>query len=1081
MERARRISLAAICGAWALAACDPPCPTCGPGTQPALTAEGVCTCAATCDAPYALVDGQCTLPPGGVQCAALDCSTAAVPAIWGECVESLKKVIQGVDTCTCLPDRVRPGYVAGGSGCIKELNCQEQYGPSYRQEGGACFPCEDCTCAEAPDSPACIPVACSEHPELRGQSVGGRALCTEDPPPPAESCVTGCHNGIEDPHPWFGGPLLTCTGCHGGTAGASTRETAHVAIPGGWQDGSPQWGRPNLRYYWNYNTLFGVENFAGGLEWLRFRNPGDLRVAEQSCGKAAGCHQERVLNVQRSVMATNVGMTGGALMRDGLPRSIVRGPEGIYKYDASEALTLGRPQLDARKFDPSFIGSLQRLNQWKYPNREVSGFYTDVNILMETYDKFCNDCHLNNAGLNHRYASFRSSGCSACHMSYALDGRSRSADQMIRKDEPTYPAAWATIANFNVNDLTNQAQTWLGPERSHPASHRLTLQIGSQRCQVCHTASNRTGEQYRGIRFDPNRSCATAVAAGRLAAGQCGFTDEIDNDADPNARYNGAAQNQLLKFEDWNNDGLDDSPADIHYLAGMECMDCHTSAEMHNELKFVASPRVTDWNDPSQVKDMSGALWAKEDQATEIECVHCHGNLEYKAMPKSVDARNPIRNLFVCGETIPGYTHPPECATLTAGRWMRSKFTGRYHYVSQVIDTVSQVNGGAGGGAARPNGTPVYTRNASIFHGRVNDSLADGVGPCVNGNPASCVKDQTNQTGQVRPGFSHLGLPAQSPVDQMAGGLECYACHGTWSYACSGCHLTLADSNGAQTLHDFSRATGEYTYGFLTQVDFSYIDPLMQQYGINAEGKISQFSPVQKKHVRHIDAQNQSYFGTQVIVNNDPNIQYNAYRHRSGYGLRQYATEQVGLPPNADGPVFDQDARMDNNAAQGFNQFPPHATQRSHPRMDCELCHLNAGDANADAVTARYGVNPNGFANVSAFLNAMNGLQLVRAATQQPINVNAAAGFRFDATIDPQGFVVNEQMDWVVLADGFPLAHSNHPMLVGRPDLTFDPYYRRDYPRFAQVSGPLNAALLSILTGGTVRVQNVGVQYRGVR
>ena len=43
----------------------------------------------------------------------------------------------------------------------------------------------------------------------------------EAPPPPAESCISGCHNGIEDPHPWFGGEDLTCTGCHGGDATAT--------------------------------------------------------------------------------------------------------------------------------------------------------------------------------------------------------------------------------------------------------------------------------------------------------------------------------------------------------------------------------------------------------------------------------------------------------------------------------------------------------------------------------------------------------------------------------------------------------------------------------------------------------------------------------------------------------------------------------------------------------------------------------------------------------------------------------------------------------------------------------------------
>ena len=168
----------------------------------------------------------------------------------------------------------------------------------------------------------------------------------------------------------------------------------------------------------------------------------------------------------------------------------------------------------------------------------------------------------------------------------------------------------------------------------------------------------------------------TAFDNGFLNADQFQFTDEIDNDANPFARYHGQAQNQVLKFVDWDNDGLDDIPADIHFSAGMECMDCHTSAEMHNELKYVKVAQVTDWQDPSQVVDMSGAIWSHMDQSTEVECVHCHGNLEYRALPYEADNRNPVKNMIACaelGETIENYEAPAECSQLGRGRWMQSK------------------------------------------------------------------------------------------------------------------------------------------------------------------------------------------------------------------------------------------------------------------------------------------------------------------------------------------------------------------------------------------------------------------------
>jgi hypothetical protein len=336
--------------------------------------------------------------------------------------------------------------------------------------------------------------------------------------------------------------------------------------------------------------------------------------------------------------------------------------------------------------------------------------------------------------------------------------------------------------------------------------------------------------------------------------------------------------------------------------------------------------------------------------------------------------------------------------------------------------------------------------------------------------------------GLIRQGFSHLGQPALSPVDQMAGGVECYACHATWSTQCYGCHLTLRDFNGA-VLRDFSRSTGEYTLGVIAQADFTYIDPLAIQFGINSEGKISHMQPETKQRVRHVNQQGVDYFGTAYIVNNNANIVYNSYRHRDGLGTRQHAAEPVGLSaagqlPNTDGPEYVDDARQNDNAGQGFNQFMPHAVQRSHPRMDCNICHIDTNNANEAWVQAVFAANPNGFANVSAYLVALDGLNIVRNNTNDAVAVVAANGFRFDNNNDPNGYSVDMQADWCVrAADGFPLCYNNHPIKEGTVGVTTDPYYDRAYPRFARVAGPLNQSMLTVILN-EVRVNNEGVQYR---
>lgn len=1059
---------------WSCKPGEAPVNPCGPGTQ--LGEDGQCR-------PLECQGGQRLNAAGTAcedfdPCANVNCGNVQIP----QGVATLSPSAQGT-ACICLPTQCATNYSLQGGACLPEVNCQ----PGYRQEGNACLPVEDVSCYDAPQSPLCIPTRCAEQPTaIDGTSLVDLGKCLNDPPPPPESCTNGCHNGIEDPHPWYGGPDLSCTGCHGGDPAARTRETAHVPIPAVWQVNSPQWGRPNLRYYWNYNTLFGVENFDGGLEWLRFRNPSDLRIAEQSCGKNSACHQDRVENVRRSVMATEVGLTGVAQARNGIARTVVRQGNAVYKWDTTEGMTLGRPGLEALKYNPEYTGSVQRLTGFKITNRETNGAYNQIEILKEIYDKQCGDCHLGNAGANNRYADFRTSGCGSCHMSYALDGRSRSYDQMIKKDEPTYPAAYNQIANFDANDLQNLNGAWLGPERAHPSAHRLTRQMASQRCGTCHVGSNRTDWQFRGYQIDPNRTAVTALNNGFLNANQVRFTDEIDNQANPFARYHGQAQDQVLKFVDWNNDGLDDIPADIHFTAGLECMDCHTTGEMHNEIKFVRVPRVTDWNDPAQVVDMSGAIWSHMDQSTEVECVHCHGNLEYRARPYTADNRNPVKNLIAClelGETLQDYTNPPECDRLGRGRWLKGKFSGRWHYVAQTYDTVNNVGTGAGGGVTYPNGGPVYSLNASIFHGRFNNDLTDGAGPCPNGDINNCYKDQGNNQLPVTQDFSHLGRRATSAVDQHAGGLECYACHATWGNNCFGCHLRLADTDGNITLRDYARSTGELTWGAVAEADFTYISPLDNQYGINSEGKIAQFLPETKQMVAHTTVNNTEFFGTQVIVNNDANIQYNVYRDRAGYGLRQYNTELVGLPLNADGLQYEQYAQMDNNAGQGANQFMPHSVQRSHPLMDCTNCHLDVNAGNAALIQARYMANPTGFGNVSAYLAVLANTGITRNNSNEDVIVDAAAGFRLDQDIDPAGYSVDQQTDWCVLYDGndngFPLCYNNHPLKQAY-GLALDPQYARPYPVMAPIAGPLNTRLLTKVLN-EVRVNNQNVQYKTVR
>ncbi len=1090
-DRSWAYALATVLTTGLVAGCsggNVPDQVCGLGTQ--LNELGECVlieCAA----------GQ-RLNPEKTGCIAFDPCESFTCQPLPNALETVK--VSNMDgTCGCAAQGCQAGYSFSGGFCTQDVNCPS----GMIQEGNNCIFDEGEPCAQNCDNPLCYRTACDEvvgtmcNPgsALEGQTLEQAGLCVPGDQPTPESCTNNCHNGIENPHPWFGGPDLSCTGCHGGTPDATTRQTAHVAIPAEWQVNSPQWGRPNLRYYWNYNTLFGVENFSGGLEWLRFRNPSDLRVAEQSCGKNSGCHQDRVENVKRSVMATAVGLVGVSQARNGIQRTILEDGGAIYKFDTTTGMTLGKGNLASvtgPDINNNYVGAVAQLTPFSTQDREDFGAYNQVDILKETYDKQCGDCHLGSAGANNRYADFRSSGCASCHMPYALDGRSRSSDPMISKVEPTYPNAYAQIANYDDDDLQNLNGAWLGPERSHPIRHQLTLQMSSQRCGSCHVGSNRTDWQFRGYIIDPNVVYQTGLDNNNLNANQVRFTNEIDNIANPFALYHGQAQNQVAMYLDLNNDGIDDIPADIHFQSGMECMDCHTSGEMHNELKFVKVAKVDDWDSPAQVEDASGAIWSHMDQSTEVECVHCHGNLEYRALSYEADNRNPIKNLIVCpenNEVIANYTPPAECSTLGAGRWMKSKFTGNWHYTPQTYDTVNQ-GGAAGGGAVDPRrGAPIYTQFASVFHGRFDgNNFENGIGPCENFDANNCFQDQANNQFPVTQGFSHLGDEAQFFGDQQEGGLECYACHATWSNNCFGCHLRIVDNDGNALRRQYAPSTGELTLGQIFEADFTSIAALDMQYGINSEGKISQFLPETKQMLALTDYNENEYFGTQVIVNNDANIQYNVYRDRMGYGLRLYDTEVVGLPPNSDGLIYEQNADMDQNAGQGSQQMMPHSVQRTNPLMDCANCHIDENQNNTDFVLARWMANPNGFANVSDYLQlATDNGGIVRNNSNETYVADVNVGHRFDANTDPTAFVVDQQSDWCVYydinnenlaAEGFPFCYNNHPMREANGDYyrnpRIDPQYARAYPEQVHLAGPLNTRLMTKMFN-RVLVNNYGV------
>src|SRR6266566_3338434 len=98
-----------------------------------------------------------------------------------------------------------------------------------------------------------------------------------------------CHKGVEPMHKAEQNVVLGCTDCHGGNpARGLKKEQAHI-LPRKKDFWKTSANPPNSNAWLNHESP----------EFIRFINPGDLRVAQQACGL---CHGEIVRNVDQSMM-----------------------------------------------------------------------------------------------------------------------------------------------------------------------------------------------------------------------------------------------------------------------------------------------------------------------------------------------------------------------------------------------------------------------------------------------------------------------------------------------------------------------------------------------------------------------------------------------------------------------------------------------------------------------------------------------------------------------------------------------------------------------------------------------------------
>ncbi len=310
-------------------------------------------------------------------------------------------------------------------------------------------------------------------------------------------CVV-CHTGAKDPH-FKDTVRLGCTDCHGGDPCAKDKDNAHVHPK--FADAWFRSAKPVRSY-----TLLNHES----PEFVRFVNPGDLRVAHIGCGTAS-CHGKEVLQNRKSMMTHGCMLWSAALYNNGAfplkrarfgesysmngtPQRVQTVPppsdeeirtKGVVPYldplphfEITQPGNILRIFEEGGRFRPE-TGIPERLEDPGKPNARLSvrGLGTENRtdpVFIGLQKTRLLDPTLNFFGTNDHPGDYRSSGCSACHMVYANDRSS------------VHSGSYAKFGNRGLSYSTDP--TIPKDEPGHPINHRFAPANGmpTSQCMVCH-------------------------------------------------------------------------------------------------------------------------------------------------------------------------------------------------------------------------------------------------------------------------------------------------------------------------------------------------------------------------------------------------------------------------------------------------------------------------------------------------------------------------------------------------------------------------------------------------------------------
>ena len=657
------------------------------------------------------------------------------------------------------------------------------------------------------------------QPEVEAQSVG---------------CIS-CHGMTEAPSMHKTGTVMIgCADCHGGhpdiqkPAGAATDSREYKDKT---KAAHPKADIPTL-FPTSANPVRAYTDWLReSADYIRFVNPGDLRVANETCGSSR-CHTKEVQVVKTSMMTHGAMLWEAALYNNGAyPLKNARFGESYSKDGIAQSVRSSpAPSQDDMRLK-GILPELDPLLRWESsqpgnvlrqfergggmrvdlgnpnpdedpgrPDDKLSdrGLGTNLRtdpVLLGLQKTRLLDPLLSMPGTNDHPGDYRNSGCSACHVVYAND---RS------------PAHSGPYANFGNRGHSDQGDPTIPKNESgHPIHHEFTRSIPTSQCIVCHihpgtnmVASylgytwwdNETDgekmypakqhnpsdeERYQSFLSNPEAAAARGLWKAPEFLAKTGtpefnaglkhtqFADFHGHGWIFRAVYKRDREGHLL-----DKDNAQVAPTDKDkFTKAVHLQDIHVEKGMHCEDCHF-----------SQDSHGNGNLYGETRNAIEIDCIDCHGDIRQKATLRTSGTAAPKGGSDMRLLRTP---NGQQRFYWEDGKLFQRSMLNENDKPWEVVQTMDSVTPGAPHYNSKARYAMTIQRDGQTLGGATNDD-------------------------------SQLAHPNSR--------MTCYACHSSWTTSCFGCHLPMVANKKMPMLHNEGLPARNYTsYNFEVLRDDIYM------------------------------------------------------------------------------------------------------------------------------------------------------------------------------------------------------------------------------------------------------------------